>query len=109
MEQTKVEKKVAELVAGRKGGKRTPYKVHLTTADCARNAGLTTEQADRFLRTVLEGLRNVGEVHLVGFGQFRITQTGDMKGLRAGRPVQKVIRFSRSRIASAFVNGKRED
>lgn len=85
---------------------------HLTTADIAKMAGLTFEEADRFLKAVIEGLKNVGEVHLTEFGQFRVSVLPERcyPPPQDGQPhpARKVIRFTRSRVASAILNGQRE-
>lgn len=92
----------------------TPRESRATTADIARRAGLSYEAGQRFLDAIVDELNLDREVHLTGFGTFRITT---LRGGTIDRPVlsapatippTRVIRFKSSRVASDKVNGGRK-
>lgn len=82
-----------------------------TTADCARMAGLTYEQAEAFVQAILDELARGKEVRLQGLGIFhkatvkrREVVSPLLPGGRASIPERDQIRFRRSRRANEAIN-----
>jgi nucleoid DNA-binding protein len=89
-------------------------KNHTTTAELATQAGIGYDEARRFLKAMLDNLKMGREVRLTGFGTFSISRL-KLRRIKTGivdtpvtmRP-RNVIRFSRSRIAAAFINDEHQ-
>ena len=85
----------------------------ITTAQIATEAGLTPEDGERFVRAIVEALREGRTVNLINFGSFSVTKTKErpvnLPTLPEGKrmiPAGRRVSFTRAAALKSFINGR---